>query len=67
MSKRLAPEKKCYSVDFRIKIFTLEAVNEQHAMAIIHKWVDNIAPVMADKVQWDDVDWDIWLDDEDVA
>lgn len=50
---------KYYSTDFRISITEVKAETKEEAEALIQKYVDTISPIMADKIQWDEVDWTI--------
>lgn len=46
-----------YSVDVRITICELKASSHEEAEELVHQWVDGIAPVMADVIHWDEIDW----------
>jgi len=50
---------KYYSTDFRISITEVKAETKEEAEALIQKYVDTISPIMADKIQWDEVDWTV--------
>lgn len=48
-----------YSCDLEIPIVRIEAKSKEHAEAIMQEFIDAIAPIMDDKVRWDDSDWEI--------
>jgi hypothetical protein len=48
-----------YSCDLEIPIVRIEAKSKEHAEAIMQEFIDKIAPIMDDKVRWDDSDWEI--------
>jgi hypothetical protein len=37
----------------------IEAKSKEHAEAIMQEFIDKIAPIMDDKIHWDDSDWEI--------
>lgn len=48
-----------YSCDLEIPIVRIEAKSKEDAEAIMQEFIDKIAPIMDDKVRWDDSDWEI--------
>ena len=48
-----------YSCDLKIPIVRIEAKSKEHAEAIMQEFIDKIAPIMDDKIHWDDSDWEI--------
>ncbi len=48
-----------YSCDLEIPIVRIEAKSKEHAEAIMQKFIDAIAPIMDDIIQWDEADWEI--------
>ena len=50
---------KFYSTDLAISIVEIQANSEEEAEAIMQEFIDKIAPVMEDKVRWDEAHWEI--------
>jgi hypothetical protein len=50
---------KYYSTDLSISIVELKADSAEQAEAIMQEFIDRIAPIMADQIRWDEVDWTI--------
>ena len=48
-----------YSADLSISIVEIKAKSKEQAEAIMQEFIDKIAPIMADQIQWDEVDWTI--------
>jgi hypothetical protein len=48
-----------YSCDLDIPIVRIEAQSKEHAEAIMQEFIDKIAPIMDDKISWDNADWEI--------
>jgi hypothetical protein len=55
--------KPYYSCDLEIPIVRIEATSRKHAEAIMQTFIDKIAPIMDDIIQWDDA---VWCIDENV-
>ncbi len=52
-------ESKYYSTDLSISIVEIKAESREQAEAIMQEFIDKIAPIMDDKVRWDEADWEI--------
>ena len=50
-----------YSADLTIPIVEVYASSKEEADAIISEFIDAIAPIMADKIRWNSVDWNVEL------
>jgi hypothetical protein len=50
---------KYYSTDLCISIVDIKANSAEEAEEIMQKFIDKIAPIMDDKVRWDECDWTI--------
>lgn len=50
---------KYYSTDLSISIVEIKARSKKHAEAIMQEFIDKIAPIMENKVRWDEANWDI--------
>lgn len=50
---------KYYCTDLSISIVEIIADTEEEAEAVMNKFIDRIAPIMKDKVRWDEADWEI--------
>ena len=50
---------KYYSTDLSISIVELKADSAEQAEAIMQEFIDRIAPIMADQIRRDEVDWTI--------
>jgi hypothetical protein len=50
---------KYYCTDLSISIVEIVADTEEEAEAVMNKFIDRIAPIMKDKVRWDECDWEI--------
>lgn len=50
---------KYYCTDLSISIVEIVADTEEEAEAVMNKFIDRIAPIMKDKVRWDEADWEI--------
>lgn len=50
---------KYYSVDLSISIVEVKAKSKQEVEDIMNEFIDRIGPVMADKLIWDEVNWEI--------
>jgi hypothetical protein len=51
-----------YWTDLSISITTIDAKSKDEAEALIQEFIDKIAPIMDDKVRWDEADWTIQED-----
>jgi hypothetical protein len=51
--------KKYYSTDLSISIVEIQAKSKKEAEAVMQRFIDKIAPIMDDKVRWDEADWTI--------
>jgi hypothetical protein len=51
--------KKYYSADLTISIVSIKARNAKQAEKRMQMFIDKIAPVMDDKIRWDEADWTI--------
>jgi hypothetical protein len=50
---------KYYSTDLSISIVEIKAESKKEAEAIMQKFIDEIAPIMEDKIRWHEADWTI--------
>lgn len=50
---------KYYCTDLSISIIEIVADTEKEAEAIMNKFIDRIAPIMKNKVRWEEADWEI--------
>lgn len=50
---------KYYSTDLSISIVEIQAKSKKEAEAVMQRFIDKIAPIMDDKVRWDEADWTI--------
>ena len=50
-----------YSTDINIPVVEIYAKSKEEADAIIQEFIEKIAPIMEDKIRWDDADWTIQL------
>lgn len=50
---------KYYSADLTISIVSIKARNAKQAEKRMQKFIDKIAPIMDDKIRWDEADWAI--------
>lgn len=48
---------KYYSTDLSLSINVIEAKSIKHANNLMHKFIDKIAPIMANKIRWEECDW----------
>jgi hypothetical protein len=48
-----------YTTDLTITITNIEATSKKQAEAIMNGFIDVIGLVMADKIRWDECDWEI--------
>jgi hypothetical protein len=49
--------KSHYSTNLLINIREIVADSPEEAEAVIQAFIDLIAPIMEDKIRWDEVDW----------
>jgi len=50
---------KYYSVDLSISMVEVYGKNREEVEAIMNRFIDRIAPIMKDKVRWDEANWEI--------
>jgi hypothetical protein len=50
---------KYYCTDLSISIVEIKARSKKHAEAIMNEFIDKIAPIMDDKIRWDEANWEI--------
>jgi hypothetical protein len=50
---------KYYCTDLSIPIVEIVANSKEEAEAVMNKFIDRIAPIMKNKVRWNEVDWEI--------
>jgi len=50
---------KYYWTDLSISITDIKANSREEAEDIMQKFIDSIAPIMADKIRWEESDWEI--------
>jgi hypothetical protein len=50
---------KYYSTDLSISIVEIKADSKEQAEAIMQEFIDKIAPIMDDKIRWDEANWEI--------
>ena len=48
-----------YSTDISITINEIKASSRQEADALIAEFIAKIAPIMSDKIHWDEADWHV--------
>jgi len=48
-----------YSTDLEIPIVQIFAKNRHHAEAIVNEFIDKISEIMADKIRWNEANWEI--------
>jgi len=48
-----------YSTDLDIPIVQIFAKNRHHAEAIVNEFIDKISEIMADKIRWNEANWEI--------
>ena len=48
-----------YTTDLTITITNIEATSKKQAEAIMNGFIDVIGLVMADKIRWEECDWEI--------
>jgi len=48
-----------YSTDLDIPIVQIFAKNKHHAEAIVNEFIDKISEIMADKIRWNEANWEI--------
>ena len=51
--------KKYYSTDLTISIVSIKARSKKQAEKRMQTFVDKIAPIMDNKIRWDEADWTI--------
>ena len=51
---------KYYSVDLSISMVEVYGKDREEVEAIMNKFIDRIAPIMKDKVRWDEANWEIY-------
>ena len=51
--------KKYYSTDLTISIVSIKARSKKQAEKRMQTFIDKIAPIMDDKIRWDEADWTI--------
>ena len=49
-----------YSVDLSISMVEVYGKNREEVEAIMNRFIDRIAPIMKDKVRWDEANWEIY-------
>jgi hypothetical protein len=50
---------KYYSTDLSISIVEIKAESKEQAEAIMQEFIDKIAPIMDDKISWQEANWEI--------
>jgi hypothetical protein len=50
---------KYYSTDLSISIVEIKAESKEQAEAIMQEFIDKIAPIMEDKISWQEANWEI--------
>jgi len=50
---------KYYSVDLSISMVEVYGKDREEVEAIMNRFIDRIAPIMKDKVRWDEANWEI--------
>jgi hypothetical protein len=50
---------KYYSADLSISMVEIKARSKEEAEAIMQEFIDKIAPIMDDKIRWDEANWEI--------
>lgn len=50
---------KYYSTDITISVVEIKADSKDEADKIINEFLDKIAPVMKDKIRWEEADWSV--------
>jgi hypothetical protein len=50
---------KYYSTDLSIAITEIKADSKEQAEAIMQEFIDKIAPIMDDKIRWEESEWSI--------
>lgn len=50
---------KYYSSDLSIAITEIKADSKEQAEAIMQEFIDKIAPIMDDKIRWEESEWNI--------
>lgn len=50
---------KYYWTDLTLPILQIKADSKEEAEKVINNFLDEIAPIMADKIRWDNADWNI--------
>jgi hypothetical protein len=51
---------KYYSVDLSISMVEVYGKDREEVEAIMNRFIDRIAPIMKDKVRWDEANWEIY-------
>ena len=51
--------KKYYSTDITISIVSIKARSKKQAEKRMQTFIDKIAPIMDNKIRWDEADWTI--------
>ena len=51
--------KKYYSADLTISIVSIKARSKKQAEKRMQTFIDKIAPIMDNKIRWDEADWTI--------
>ena len=51
--------KKYFFTDIDIPVMEIYATSKEEANEIIQEFMDKIAPIMEDKIHWDNADWEI--------
>ena len=51
--------KKYYSTDLTISIVSIKARSKKQAEKRMQTFIDKIAPIMDNKIRWDEADWTI--------
>jgi L-lysine 2,3-aminomutase len=50
---------KYYSTDLSISIVEIKAGSREQAEAIMQEFINKIAPIMEDKISWQEANWEI--------
>jgi hypothetical protein len=52
-------DNKYYSTDLSISIVEIKARSKEEAEALMQEFIDKIAPIMDNKIRWDEANWEI--------
>lgn len=55
----MSEQNKYYWTDLTLPIVQINAASKDEAEKVIQQFIDTIAPIMDDKIRWDNADWNI--------